>query len=237
MERLLATTHDADEAGRITCPVLCLVGERDPLLPPAAIRAIADLLPDARFVEVRRIRSLALLRGSRHLERRRRRLPRRDRALTEPSRRHTGAVDQLVAVGDIEVPARLRARVRRVVHHDPGAPLEPLIADLRTHVPRRVLVLGRGPGGRRRRRRAPPPRPARRPPHRRRRPGRRGRRAALGHRPRAGDGRGRRPHRPHRRHADDAPRPHRPTTSTARCWPSSSCSTPASPARTGRRWP
>jgi cystathionine beta-synthase len=53
-------------------------------------------------------------------------------------------VDQLVAVGDIEVPARLRARVRRVLEHTPGAPLEPLIADLRTHVPRRVDVVGAG---------------------------------------------------------------------------------------------
>ena len=51
-------------------------------------------------------------------------------------------MDQLVAVGDIEVPARLRARVRRVVTHDPGSPLEPLIADLRTHLPPRVHVLG-----------------------------------------------------------------------------------------------
>ena len=51
-------------------------------------------------------------------------------------------MDQLVAVGDIEVPARLRARVRRVVTHQPGDPLEPLIADLRTHLPPRVHVLG-----------------------------------------------------------------------------------------------
>lgn len=52
MTRLFDTTHDPAEAGTIACPVLCLVGERDPLLPPAVIRAGADLLPDARFVEV-----------------------------------------------------------------------------------------------------------------------------------------------------------------------------------------
>ncbi|MDE0802309.1 MAG: cystathionine beta-synthase [Acidimicrobiales bacterium] len=51
-------------------------------------------------------------------------------------------MDQLVAVGEIEVPARLRARVRRVVTHAHDAPVEPLIADLRTHMPPRVHVLG-----------------------------------------------------------------------------------------------
>lgn len=52
MERLLASTHEAEKAQRITCPVLCVVGERDPLFPPAAVRALAALLPDARLVEV-----------------------------------------------------------------------------------------------------------------------------------------------------------------------------------------
>lgn len=42
------------------------------------------------------------------------------------------------------MPARLQARVRRVVRHEPGADTAPLIADLRTHVPRRVLVVGHG---------------------------------------------------------------------------------------------
>lgn len=51
-------------------------------------------------------------------------------------------MDQLVAVGDIAIPARLRARVRRVVTHEPGAPAAPLIADLRPHMPPRVHVLG-----------------------------------------------------------------------------------------------
>lgn len=52
LPRLLATTHDASEAARLTMPVLCVVGDRDPLFPPAAIRALADLLPDARVVEI-----------------------------------------------------------------------------------------------------------------------------------------------------------------------------------------
>lgn len=61
-----------------------------------------------------------------------------------PAARQTENVDQLVAVGEVGVPARLRARVRRVVNHEPGADLTALIADLRTHVPRRVLVVGPG---------------------------------------------------------------------------------------------
>lgn len=52
MGRLGSTTRSAEAAAAIRCPVLCLVGERDPLLPPPAIRAAADLLTDARFVEV-----------------------------------------------------------------------------------------------------------------------------------------------------------------------------------------
>lgn len=50
--RLLAHTHDLAEAARITCPVLCVVGDRDPLFPPAAVRALAAALPDARVVEM-----------------------------------------------------------------------------------------------------------------------------------------------------------------------------------------
>ncbi|HSL59719.1 MAG TPA: alpha/beta fold hydrolase [Acidimicrobiales bacterium] len=52
LPRLLATTHEAAEAATITCPVLCVVGDRDPLFPPASVRAMADLLPDARVVEL-----------------------------------------------------------------------------------------------------------------------------------------------------------------------------------------
>lgn len=50
--RLTAVTHDPSDARRLTMPVLCIAGDRDPLFPPAAIRALADLLPDARYVEV-----------------------------------------------------------------------------------------------------------------------------------------------------------------------------------------
>jgi len=49
-----------------------------------------------------------------------------------------------VAVGDVEVPSRLAVRVRRVVRHQPDEPIEALVADLRTHLPRRVLVVGEG---------------------------------------------------------------------------------------------
>ncbi|MGH9048075.1 MAG: alpha/beta fold hydrolase [Acidimicrobiales bacterium] len=52
LPRLLATTHEAFEAAQLTMPVLCVVGDRDPLFPPASIRALADLLPDARVVEI-----------------------------------------------------------------------------------------------------------------------------------------------------------------------------------------
>jgi len=52
IERILAVDHDAQEAQAITCPVLCVVGDLDPLFPPAAIRAVADLLPDARVCEI-----------------------------------------------------------------------------------------------------------------------------------------------------------------------------------------
>lgn len=50
--RLLETRRDATDAARITCPVLCVVGDRDPLFPPPAVRALADLLPDALVAEI-----------------------------------------------------------------------------------------------------------------------------------------------------------------------------------------
>ncbi len=37
---------------RITMPVLCMVGEEDELIPPAAIRILASELPNARFASV-----------------------------------------------------------------------------------------------------------------------------------------------------------------------------------------
>jgi cystathionine beta-synthase len=53
-------------------------------------------------------------------------------------------MDLLVVVGDAVVPPRLAARARRVSHVQPGDDLVTLIADLRSHIPRRVGVLGRG---------------------------------------------------------------------------------------------
>jgi 3-oxoadipate enol-lactonase len=50
--RILGVTHAAAEAATITCPVLCVVGDRDPLFAPAAVRALADLLPNARVAEI-----------------------------------------------------------------------------------------------------------------------------------------------------------------------------------------
>jgi len=52
LPRLLMVTHDSSEAARLTMPILCVVGDRDPLFPPASVRALADLLPDARVVEI-----------------------------------------------------------------------------------------------------------------------------------------------------------------------------------------
>jgi len=53
-------------------------------------------------------------------------------------------VDLLVVVGDANPPPRLATRARRTTHVDPGGDLTTLIADLRSHIPRRVGVLGRG---------------------------------------------------------------------------------------------
>ena len=50
--RLLASTRSAEEAMSLTMPVLCIAGDRDPLFPPPSIRALADLLPDGRYVEI-----------------------------------------------------------------------------------------------------------------------------------------------------------------------------------------
>lgn len=52
LPRLLAVTHDAADAARLTMPVLCIVGDQDPLFPPSSVRALADLLPNARVVEI-----------------------------------------------------------------------------------------------------------------------------------------------------------------------------------------
>src|SRR5687767_8118022 len=60
-------------------------------------------------------------------------------------RLYVRAVDLLVVVGDAAPPTRLVARARRTVHVAPGEPLLTLIADLRSHIPRRIGVLGSGP--------------------------------------------------------------------------------------------
>ena len=49
-----------------------------------------------------------------------------------------------MVVGDATPPTRLVARARRTVHVTPGEPLLTLIADLRSHIPRRIGVLGAG---------------------------------------------------------------------------------------------
>ncbi len=52
LPRLMAASHDAGEAARLKLPVLCVVGDSDQLFPPASVRALADMLPDARVVEI-----------------------------------------------------------------------------------------------------------------------------------------------------------------------------------------
>ena len=54
LPRLFAVTHQPEEAAGLSMPVLCIVGDRDPLFPPRSIRALAELLPDARVVEIPR---------------------------------------------------------------------------------------------------------------------------------------------------------------------------------------
>ena len=53
-------------------------------------------------------------------------------------------MDLLVVVGAVDVPKRLATRARRIAHVEAGDPLTTLVADLRSHIPRRVGVLGRG---------------------------------------------------------------------------------------------
>ena len=52
LPRLQAVTHGAGDAARLIMPILCIVGDRDSLFPPASIRALAGLLPHARVVEI-----------------------------------------------------------------------------------------------------------------------------------------------------------------------------------------
>lgn len=50
--RLMQVSHDESEAAHLTMPVLCLVGDGDTLIGPAAVRALAGLLPNSRIVEL-----------------------------------------------------------------------------------------------------------------------------------------------------------------------------------------
>ncbi len=50
--RLLDVTYGENEAAQLTMPSLLIVGDHDQLFAPAVIRSLADLLPDARVVEV-----------------------------------------------------------------------------------------------------------------------------------------------------------------------------------------
>ena len=50
--RLLGARRDPDAVAALPCPLLCVVGERDPLFPPNVVRAAAALLPGVRVVEI-----------------------------------------------------------------------------------------------------------------------------------------------------------------------------------------
>ena len=52
LPRLAQSRRAPADAAGLTVPVLCIVGDRDPLFPPAAVRALAGMLPDARVVEI-----------------------------------------------------------------------------------------------------------------------------------------------------------------------------------------
>jgi 2-succinyl-6-hydroxy-2,4-cyclohexadiene-1-carboxylate synthase len=50
--RLFAKHHAAARLKDLDVPVLCIVGDRDPLFPPALVRAAAGLLTDSRVMEI-----------------------------------------------------------------------------------------------------------------------------------------------------------------------------------------
>jgi pimeloyl-ACP methyl ester carboxylesterase len=52
--KLFGTRYALDDVAQLAMPVLCVVGADDDLMPPAAIRAVAGLLKDARVVEIPR---------------------------------------------------------------------------------------------------------------------------------------------------------------------------------------
>lgn len=50
--RCIQTLDYAGDLGRIANPALCLTGSADPGAPPDVVRAIADAIPDGRYVEI-----------------------------------------------------------------------------------------------------------------------------------------------------------------------------------------
>jgi cystathionine beta-synthase len=56
-------------------------------------------------------------------------------------------VDVVVLVGDVDPPARVRERARLVVRLPPGGVDPEVVASLRSHIPRAVVVVGSGPPG------------------------------------------------------------------------------------------
>ncbi len=52
LPRMGAVKFGADDAARLTMPVLCIVGDNDALVAPAAVAAVAAMLPDARVVQI-----------------------------------------------------------------------------------------------------------------------------------------------------------------------------------------
>ena len=50
--RMLGTRRDPAALASLGLPLLFIVGERDPLFPPAVVRAAADELPGAQLAEI-----------------------------------------------------------------------------------------------------------------------------------------------------------------------------------------
>jgi 3-oxoadipate enol-lactonase len=52
MNRMLLDMDLTADLARITCPTLLCAGLQDNLLPPAAIEAIAAMIPGSRYIEI-----------------------------------------------------------------------------------------------------------------------------------------------------------------------------------------
>jgi len=52
VSRLFSTRYSVDEVTKLPMPVLTLVGADDDLIPPAAIRAVSNVIAGSRFVEI-----------------------------------------------------------------------------------------------------------------------------------------------------------------------------------------